>query len=193
MQCHYFQCFSRNFGRKVFWGVLVLGGLLVNQGAAQVSRDVPVVARVPTILFLRTFSQITLVVDATALGSSTTSDANGGSITVPPTSPTLDPTSPFTAITALSTSINPAWRVWSIVPAGQNVQVQTTLQNGTLTEPGGDVITMTVPAAGNTHTFPPTGLVNSQTGPISLQLDLTNARRSGDYTGGAVTITVNAL
>jgi hypothetical protein len=102
-----------------------------------------------------------------------------GDVTMTPTIATL---------TEIEVTIANAWAVRSIDADGALVAA-VTVSGATLTNPGGGTIGLSITGSGTNDTAPTSGLT-LQTGDIVFNMDVSNADRSGDYTGGSVLITV---
>jgi hypothetical protein len=99
---------------------------------------------------------------------------------------------------AIPMVLQDAWAVRAISSAGNDVQLEIVLDNDTLTGPDGSEITMDNAAVsdgaatGGTIVFPPQGLFRPVVGDVSFTLDVTNAARAGNYSGGVYTLTATS-
>ncbi|MCB1865964.1 MAG: hypothetical protein KDG50_11070 [Chromatiales bacterium] len=174
-----------------------------NAATAQVNVDIDITLGGITILHY--FSNLDVTIDATALtqmlgyGGTEVDEGTAGAITVSAfpfsgdaamtaTAPTNDPSD-------VDLTIQNAWAVRSITAAGTNT-VEIVVTDDTLTEGGGDTITITdaqVDTAGGTQgagtvNFDSPGLVSPQYGDVILSLDLSLATTAGTYNDGVFTL-----
>jgi hypothetical protein len=165
---------------------------------------VPLNITVPEVLFLKTVNTINLTISATDIAASLTPNGTGfygssQSGTASTNGSTLDTTSPFagTATNKITQTIPNVYVVWSNSPraGGVNITFNKTGSNPNtkLTLAGGiDTATYSV-VSGNLTGLVPQGLVTpTQTGGVTLDIDLTNAKTAGLYQGGTLFVTADA-
>ncbi|MCX7592566.1 MAG: hypothetical protein N2235_02165 [Fischerella sp.] len=189
---------------KIFAIAAAVGSAIVAAPAqAQITgtpASVGVSVSVPEILYLRTVSNINVTLTPTDLGNgSLTANGSGfygsdqaGTADDTPSS-TLDTTTPaFTDATAATRTINNVYAVWSNSPrpGGVNVDVEEIANPSN----GLSTIAMTIDdTLSDKSALTPQGLINPTiVGGVDFIFDLTNAATSGNYTGGAITITASA-
>ena len=99
---------------------------------------------------------------------------------------TMTPT--ISSLTDIEVTIDNAWAVRSIDADGALV-ASVAVSAPTLTNADGGTIGLSITGSGTNDATPASGLT-LQAGDIVFNMDVSNADRSGDYTGGSVLITV---
>jgi hypothetical protein len=164
---------------------------------------------IPDVIYLKTFSKFVCNFPATSLITPVpTAGVSTGTATIS-ASPSVGSisgdaaivtTSPFTTIGSQKCDALNAFAVWGTGGATGNVKVDTLVDTASLANTLSATKTMTLSSAkfdvnGNTLgnplasvTFGAPGLATPYKGDIRLDLDITNATRSGTYTGGKIKI-----
>ncbi|BAZ29082.1 hypothetical protein NIES4074_15190 [Cylindrospermum sp. NIES-4074] len=173
--------------------------------------SVPLNITVPEVLFLKTVSQINLTISATDIANGLVTNGTGfyGSSqngTASTSGSSLDSTSPFTNVgngKSIQQKINNVYTVWSNSPRlakGVNITFNKGITTPVTLNPAspntGGLNYTIVASSGNGDGdqigLAPKGLViPTQTGGVTLSLDLNNATTAGTYTG-VITITADA-
>lgn len=182
--------------------------LTPGQAHAQATGATDVDINLPDIVVLHYFSNVDISINASTLetflgfgGNSVDEGTTTASNSLTPdldissslTDPTGDPT-------AANLTLSNAWAVRALGGSGSSIQISIANTDGTLSNATGGSITVSsvgVQVGGGgfatTQTFAPTGLVTPKVGDVQLELDLSNATRSGDYLDGVYTLTVTNL
>ncbi|MEG3972062.1 MULTISPECIES: hypothetical protein [unclassified Microcoleus] len=158
--------------------------------AQSANANVPVRVQVPKVLQLTTFGDIALTFTASELFGA--SNASGGLLVQGGTTTGSTPltTTSLAGIASVAVPISQLYTILTNSSAGANITVAVTTGTLTNTVTGSDTMTMTV-TSGGTATTPTTGLgaPNAYQGTATLNFNLTNAKSSGLYNGGSITIT----
>jgi hypothetical protein len=163
---------------------------------------------IPDVIYLKTFSKFVCKFPPTSLittvptvgivtgtNATITTSTSVGSISG---DAAIGVVSPFTNVTSQKCEAQNAFAVWGTGGTNGNVKVDTSVDTGTLTHTVGSQ-TMALSTAkfvengtggvlGVSSTFPAPGLSTPYKGNLRLDLDITNATRSGTYTGGKIKI-----
>ncbi|NKB89656.1 MAG: hypothetical protein GKS06_15675 [Acidobacteria bacterium] len=161
----------------------------------------------PNVVVLHYWSQLNMAISTNDLTSLLIGNTSGdsdegtapasGTISITDNSGTLEADanisySSATDVSDITLHIQNAWAVRAVGGSGEEVQMSFTASSSSLSGPTGnsiDVNNYFVGASGgsapssSTYNFTPPGLVNPEVGDIALELDMTDAEESGNYTG----------
>lgn len=178
---------------------VVLACALPVQAQTSTTGATSITVNLPNIIILHYFSSATIgITDAELLGymdftfDHDTSVDEGAATTTgafPTYSLGMVPTYPGTGgdLTAVNVTLEDAWGVRAI--GNGNVTMSIAVTTALLSHATAGTISMTGATIVAPTSFAPPGLVNPRVGDITLTFNLTNAVRSGNYTGGLYTIT----
>lgn len=183
-------------------GIATVGSALLSAPAhaqlGPIDQDVNVEIDVPEVLYLRTFDTISLALteDDLAGGAAVTTGGLGQDFDAAGTTDgttTIDQTSPFAGLTGglIQKTVDELYAVWSNSPRGGGVTISLAVSNNTLTAAGGATATI-LDAVPDVTGAPAPGLVTPIVGGATIDFDLGASTASGLYTGGVITVSVEA-
>ncbi|YAF96359.1 MAG: hypothetical protein AB3A66_01325 [Nodularia sp. CChRGM 3473] len=183
-------------------GIAAVGSTLFSAPAhaqlGPIDQDVNVEIDVPEVLYLRTFETISLGIteDELAGGAAVTTAGLGQDFDATGTTDgttLIDQTSPFAGLTGgvITKTVDELYAVWSNSPRAGGVTIALTVSGNTLTAAGGATATITS-AVPTVPSAAAPGLDVPVVGGADLEFDLGASTASGTYTGGVITVSVEA-
>ncbi|MBE9052188.1 hypothetical protein IQ243_17505 [Nostocales cyanobacterium LEGE 11386] len=184
-------------------GIAAVGSTLFSAPAhaqlGPIDQDVNVELEVPEVLFLRTFETVSLSITEADLagGTAVTTGGLGQDFdTINPISDgttLIDQTSPFTGLTggSITKTVDELYAVWSNSPRPGGVTIGLSVLTPGLTGANGGTATI-VSATPDTPTAAAPGLDIPVVGGADIEFNLGTSTASGTYTGGVITVSVEA-